>query len=121
MKVSLGPEACPSIILGECTGPEGKRLIKIRAHRLACWLMKGNPQAQLGRGLVEDMLSQTCERRGCVRLGCLLWKTSGEKTLRPLGPGGCPQPKRLIMMVWHGLRHCGVVKHKDKLWNAHAM
>lgn len=75
-KGSLGKDRYLDIILGKWKDLESSRegLIYIRAHRLACWLMHGNPIGEMQTGEKDMVVTHACVRRpGCVRLACLQW------------------------------------------------
>ena len=74
LKVSVGHARYPNIILGKWKGPERHGLIEIKAHRLACWLMHGNPEARTNEK--DTVVTHACVRNpGCVRLACLQWES----------------------------------------------
>ena len=72
----------PWIVLGEWVKrvgkPRSKGTIGMAAHRLACWLMHGNPPGPPGQSeqrYRRRVVCHSCDHRGCVRLRCLRWDT----------------------------------------------
>lgn len=82
-------ERYPSICLGRCKRPvldkkgnyvldenkevvQFERVLKIRGHRLACWLKNGNPRG--GTNRKQEVVNHACVGKPqCVRLDCLTW------------------------------------------------
>ena len=90
--VSVGEEKYPSICFGRCTfmkvitqldekdeEVEVEEVIKIRGHRLACWLRNGNPRG--GTRRQQEVVCHACVGKPyCVRLECLTWDSQGANT-----------------------------------------
>ena len=77
-RVAIGNERYPSICLGQVKCSKTKEVlntIKIWGHRLACWLINGNPTSDRSDGS-KQVVSHACVGRSwCVRPECLTWDT----------------------------------------------
>ena len=102
-------------------GPKSRGTIGIYAHRLACWLMDGDPQTLVTVQVekpppgARQVACHGCHNPACVRLACLRWRSDADNLAQSQQHDGhwCALFWRVITFVLHRDR---AVQAQQRLW-----